>query len=34
VPPEKQTPEALRSWLKAEIDRWTPIIRAAGAYAD
>jgi tripartite-type tricarboxylate transporter receptor subunit TctC len=34
VPAEKQTPEALRGWLKAEIDRWTPIIRAAGAYAD
>ncbi|MBU6270367.1 MAG: tripartite tricarboxylate transporter substrate binding protein BugD [Betaproteobacteria bacterium] len=34
VPTEKQTPEALRGWLKAEIDRWTPIIRAAGAYAD
>lgn len=34
VPVERQTPEALRTWLKAEIDKWTPIIRAAGAYAD
>jgi tripartite-type tricarboxylate transporter receptor subunit TctC len=34
VTPDKQTPEGLRVWLKAEIDKWTPIIRAAGAYAD
>ena len=34
VPPDKQTPEGLRVWLKAEIDKWTPIIRAAGIYAD
>ena len=34
VPPDKQTPEGLRIWLKAEIDKWTPIIRAAGIYAD
>ena len=34
VPAEKQTPEGLRVWLKAEIDKWTPIIRAAGVYAD
>jgi len=34
VPPDKQTPEGLRVWLKAEIDKWTPIIRAAGVYAD
>jgi len=34
VSPDKQTPEGLRVWLKAEIDKWTPIIRAAGVYAD
>ena len=34
VPVDKQTPEGLRVWLKAEIDKWTPIIRAAGVYAD
>jgi len=34
VPPDKQTPEGLRVWLKAEIDKWTPIIRKAGVYAD
>jgi len=31
---DKATPEALRTHLKAEIDRWTPIIRKAGIYAD
>ncbi len=34
VPESKQTPEGLRSWLKTEIDRWGPVIRAAGVYAD
>lgn len=34
VPPERQTSEGLRNWLKAEIDKWTPIIRSAGVYAD
>jgi tripartite-type tricarboxylate transporter receptor subunit TctC len=34
VPREKATPEGLRSQLKAEIDRWTPVIRKAGVYAD
>ena len=34
VPPAKQTPEALRTFLKAEIDKWTPIIKKAGQYAD
>jgi tripartite-type tricarboxylate transporter receptor subunit TctC len=28
------TPEALRKHLKAEIDKWGPIIRKAGVYAD
>ncbi len=34
VAPDKQTPNGLRVWLKAEIDKWTPIIRRAGVYAD
>jgi tripartite-type tricarboxylate transporter receptor subunit TctC len=28
------TPDALRKQLKAEIDKWRPIIRKAGVYAD
>ena len=28
------TPEGLRTHLKAEIDKWTPIIKKAGVYAD
>jgi tripartite-type tricarboxylate transporter receptor subunit TctC len=28
------TPEALRAQLKTEIDRWGPIIKKAGVYAD
>ena len=34
VPPEKQTPQGLQTWVKSEIDKWTPIIRKAGVYAD
>jgi tripartite-type tricarboxylate transporter receptor subunit TctC len=34
VPKDKATPEGLRTHLKAEIDKWTPIIRKAGVYAD
>jgi len=34
VPDSKLTPEGLRSWLKAEIDRYGPMIKAAGVYAD
>jgi tripartite-type tricarboxylate transporter receptor subunit TctC len=34
VPADKQTPDGLRNWLKSEIDKWTPVIRAAGVYAD
>nr|WP_234413794.1 tripartite tricarboxylate transporter substrate-binding protein [Ideonella sp. A 288] len=30
----KLSPEGLRSWLKQETDRWAPVIKAAGAYAD
>ena len=31
---EMATPEALRKHLKAEIDKWAPIIKKAGVYAD
>ncbi len=34
VPQAKQTPDGLRNFLKAEIDKWTPIIKKAGQYAD
>jgi len=34
VPESKQSPAALRDWLKAEIDKWQPAIRKAGVYAD
>ncbi|WP_019142504.1 tripartite tricarboxylate transporter substrate binding protein BugD [Noviherbaspirillum massiliense] len=34
VPADRATPEALRSHLKAEVDKWAPIIKKAGVYAD
>ena len=34
VPDAAATPDALRAHLKAEIDRWGPIIKKAGVYAD
>lgn len=34
VAPELQTPEGLRTHVTAEINRWGPLIRAAGTYAD
>ncbi len=34
VPVEKQTPDALRTWVKSEIDKWVPIIKKSGVYAD
>ncbi len=33
-PPDMQTPQALHHHLKAEIDKWSPIIKKAGVYAD
>lgn len=33
-PPEQVTPAALAAHLKAEIDKWGPIIKSAGVYAD
>lgn len=34
VPESRQTPAGLRDWLKAEIEKWTPVIRASGSYLD
>jgi tripartite-type tricarboxylate transporter receptor subunit TctC len=34
VPQDKATPEALGAMLVSEVDRWAPIITAAGQYAD
>jgi tripartite-type tricarboxylate transporter receptor subunit TctC len=34
APPEKAQPEALRALLRSEIDKWTPIIKKAGVYAE
>ncbi|MES3003782.1 MAG: tripartite tricarboxylate transporter substrate-binding protein [Pseudomonadota bacterium] len=31
---DKLTPESLHVWLKAEIDKWGPIIKATGTFAD
>ena len=34
VPPSKLTPAGLESWLKSEIDKYGPVIRAAAQFAD
>lgn len=34
VAPDRATPQALASHLKSETDKWAPIIKAAGEYAD
>ena len=34
VDPKRGTPEAPRSHLKSEIEKWGPVIKAAGVYAD
>lgn len=34
VTPDRATPESLAKHLKAEIEKWGPIIRKAGVYAD
>ena len=34
VSSDRATPQALQNHLKAEIDKWTPIIKKAGVYAD
>ena len=33
-PADKATPAALQAHLKSEIDKWTPLIKKAGVYAD
>ena len=33
-PQNRATPEALRAHLKSEIEKWSPIIKKAGVYAD
>jgi len=34
VTPDRATPESLARHLKAEIEKWAPVIKAAGTYAD
>jgi tripartite-type tricarboxylate transporter receptor subunit TctC len=34
VPANRATPQVLQSFLKAEIDKWAPVIKAAGQFAD
>jgi len=34
VPDSTNTPEALHVWLKSEIDKWGPVIKAGGKFAD
>jgi tripartite-type tricarboxylate transporter receptor subunit TctC len=34
VPDSKLSSESLHSWLKSEIDKWGPVIRASGKFAD
>ena len=34
LPNAKITPDGLKNHLKAEIDKWGPVIKKAGQYAD
>lgn len=34
TPESKQNGEALQAWLKSEIDKWGPVIKAGGKFAD
>ncbi len=34
APDSKLSPDGLQSWLKSEIDRWGPVIKAGGTFAD
>jgi tripartite-type tricarboxylate transporter receptor subunit TctC len=34
MPPDKGTPAALQAMVKSEIEKWTPLIKKAGVYAD
>jgi len=33
-PPDKATPAALQAMVKSEMDKWGPLIKKAGVYAD
>ena len=33
-PAEKATPAALQAMVKSEMDKWGPLIKKAGVYAD
>jgi tripartite-type tricarboxylate transporter receptor subunit TctC len=34
VPDSRMSPEDLQAWLRSEIDKWGPIIRSTGTFAD
>ncbi|MDB5942215.1 MAG: hypothetical protein JWQ13_1781 [Ramlibacter sp.] len=34
APDSKLSPEGLQTWLKSEIDKWSPVIKAGGTFAD
>ncbi len=34
APDSKLSPEGLQTWLKSEIDKWGPVIKAGGTFAD
>lgn len=34
VPDASNTPEGLQAWLRSEIDKWGPAIKAGGKFAD
>src|SRR4029079_6451286 len=34
VPQDQATPDALKAQLNSEVDRWAPLIKAAGQFAD
>jgi len=34
APDSKLTPDGLQTWLKSEIDKWGPVIKASGTFAD
>ena len=34
APDSKLSPEGLHTWLKSEIDKWGPVIKASGTFAD
>jgi tripartite-type tricarboxylate transporter receptor subunit TctC len=34
APDSKLSPEGLQTWLKLEIDKWGPVIKASGTFAD